>query len=140
MTEGEPRPLFARPSRPISSLPSDAEPIPPPMDALSPYEVQQFQIQISGIKAQRFGGRMNRIGVSDFRRLAAFAPEVCLGLLIALLTIPPAGAQSTGSIVGRVTDVSGGVVVGAKIVVTSVETGLKRTTITTSALYFSAPA
>ena len=83
---------------------------------------------------------MNRIGVSDLRRLAALALEVCLGFLIALLTIPPAAAQSTGSIVGRVTDVSGAVVVGAKIVVTSVETGLKRTTVTTSEGYFSAPA
>src|SRR6266850_3694278 len=83
---------------------------------------------------------MNRIGVSDLSRLAAFAPEVCAGLLIALFAIPPAAAQSTGSIVGRVTDVSGAVVVGAKIVVTSVETGLKRTTVTTSEGYFSAPA
>ena len=83
---------------------------------------------------------MNKIGVSNLRRLTALAPEVCLGLLIAFLTIPPVAAQSTGSIVGRVTDVSGGVVVGAKIVVTSVETGLKRTTTTTSEGYFSAPA
>src|SRR5258706_8888861 len=104
--------------------------------------VQQFQIQmqISGIKAQCFGGRMNKIGVSNLRRLAAIAPEVCLGLLFALLAIPPAVAQSTGSIVGRVTDVSGAVVVGARVVVTSVETGLKRTTTTTSEGYFSAPA
>src|SRR5260370_18212554 len=83
---------------------------------------------------------MNRIGGSDVRRLAVRAPEVWLGFLIALFTIPPAAAQSTGSIVGRVTDVSGGVMVGAKIVVTSVETGLKRTTITTSEGYFSSPA
>src|SRR5260370_15420928 len=83
---------------------------------------------------------MNRIGGSDVRRLAVRAPEVWLGFLIASLTSAPVTAQSTGSIVGRVTDVSGGVVVGAKIVVTSVETGLKRTTITTSEGYFSAPA
>ncbi len=83
---------------------------------------------------------MNKIGVSNLRRLTALAPEVCLGLLIASLTIPPAASQSTGSIVGRVTDVSGAVVVGARVVVTSVETGLKRTTTTTSEGYFSAPA
>ena len=83
---------------------------------------------------------MNRIGVSNLRRLAAFAPEICLGLLIALLAMPPVAAQSTGSIVGRVTDVSGAIVVDAKIVVTSVETGLKRTTATTSEGYFSAPS
>src|ERR1700720_814050 len=82
------------------------------------------------------GDEMNSIGVSNLRRLAAFAPEGCWGLLVGLLAMPPVAGQSTGSIVGRVTDVSGAVVADAKIVVTSVETGLKRTTTTTSEGYF----
>src|SRR5258708_35097069 len=96
-----------------------------------------FKFKSQGSKHSALEDEMNRIGVSNLRRLAARAPKVCLGLLIALLAIPPAAAQSTGSIVGRVTDISGAVVVGARIVVTSVETGLKRTTTTTSEGYFS---
>src|SRR5258708_19656956 len=86
-----------------------------------------FKFKSQGSKHSALEDEMNRIGVSDLRRLTARAPEVCLGLLIALLTIPPAAAQSTGSIVGRVTDVSGGVVVGAKIVVTRPHPALTRT-------------
>src|SRR5260370_16543776 len=96
-------------------------------------------MESSGIKASALEDQMNRIGVANLRRLAAFAPEVCLGLWMALLAMPPVAAQSTGSIVGRVTDVSGAVVAGAKIVVTSVETGQQRPTTTTSEGYFLSP-
>src|SRR5882672_232761 len=83
---------------------------------------------------------MNRIRVSSVRRLAALAPEVCVRLFIALLAAGPAAAQSTGSIVGQVTDVSGAVVAGAKIVVTGAETGVRRPTTTTSDGYYSVPS
>jgi hypothetical protein len=49
-------------------------------------------------------------------------------------------AQSTGSIVGQVTDLSGAVVPSAKIVVTGVETGVQRPTTTTSDGYYSVPS
>ena len=53
------------------------------------------------------------------------------------LVATPAIAQSTGSIVGQVTDRSGAVVAGVKVVVKSVETGLERPTTTTSEGYYS---
>src|SRR5579871_3282115 len=49
-------------------------------------------------------------------------------------------AQSTGSIVGQVTDASGAVVAGAKVVVKSVETGIERPTTTTEEGYFTVPS
>jgi len=63
-----------------------------------------------------------------------------LGTIAAAVTVPFAVAQSTGSIVGQVTDLSGAVVSGAKIVVTGVETGVQRPTTTTSEGYFSIPS
>ena len=59
-----------------------------------------------------------------------------LVLSLALLTAPPLAAQSTGSIVGQVTDMSGAVVPGAKLVVKSVETGVERPTTTTAEGYY----
>jgi hypothetical protein len=56
------------------------------------------------------------------------------------LVAPRAAAQSTGSIVGQVTDLSGAVVPGAKIVVTGVETGVQRPTTSTSDGYYSVPS
>jgi hypothetical protein len=62
--------------------------------------------------------------------------KIVLLLLIAL----PAAAQSTGSIIGIVTDASGAAVPGVKVVVTGVETGVQRPTITTSEGFYSVPA
>jgi len=61
-------------------------------------------------------------------------------VLMVLLVALPAAAQSTGAIMGQVTDLSGAVVPGAKVVVTSVETGIERPTITTSEGYYSVPS
>jgi hypothetical protein len=61
-------------------------------------------------------------------------------LSLALLTALPLAAQSTGSIVGQVTDLSGALVPGAKVVVKSVETGLERPTSTTPEGYYSVPS
>ena len=63
--------------------------------------------------------------------------SLCLGILIA---VPPVAAQSTGSIVGQVTDLSGASVPGAKVVVIGVETGVERPTTSTSEGYYSVPA
>src|SRR6185369_9077509 len=52
----------------------------------------------------------------------------------------PVCAQSTGSIVGQVTDLSGAAVPGAKVIVTSVETGVERPTTTTSEGYYTVPS
>ena len=60
-----------------------------------------------------------------------------LVLSLAWLTALPLAAQSTGSIVGQVTDLSGAFVAGAKVVVKSVETGVERPTTTTSEGYYS---
>jgi hypothetical protein len=60
--------------------------------------------------------------------------------LVVSLAATPAGAQSTGSIVGQVTDLSGAVVAGAKVVVKSVETGVERPTATTPEGYYSVPS
>jgi len=57
-----------------------------------------------------------------------------------LLAALPAAAQSTGAIMGQVTDLSGAAVPGAKVVVTSVETGVERPTTSTSEGYYSAPS
>src|SRR6516225_8641387 len=64
--------------------------------------------------------KMNRIRVSGSTLLAAFAPAICFVVVFALVA-PRAAGQSTGSIVGQVTDLSGAVVPGAKIIVTGVE-------------------
>src|SRR5258708_10165440 len=82
---------------------------------------------------------MSRIRMSGPTRLGALAPPVCFGVLLALATLP-AAAQSTGSIVGQVTDLSGAVVPGAKVIVTGVETGVQRPTTSTSDGYYSVPS
>jgi hypothetical protein len=61
-------------------------------------------------------------------------------VILGAIGLPYAIAQSTGSIVGQVTDLSGAAVPGAKVVVTSVETGLQRPTTTTSEGFYSVPA
>src|SRR4051794_18142029 len=63
-----------------------------------------------------------------------------LVVLIGLLAALPAAAQSTGSIVGQVTDLSGAAVPGAKVIVRSVETGVERITTSTSEGYYSVPS
>ncbi len=65
-----------------------------------------------------------------------------LGLLALLFASEPLMAQSSGSIVGQVTDLTGAVVPGAKIVVKSVEPGIqrRRSSTTTSDCYYSAPS
>jgi hypothetical protein len=77
--------------------------------------------------------------VSGFTLLAAFAPAICFAVVFALVA-PRAAGQSTGSIVGQVTDLSGAVVPGAKIIVTGVETGVQRPTTSTSDGYYSVPS
>lgn len=62
---------------------------------------------------------------------------ICLALLV---VAQPATPQSTGSIVGKVSDLSGAMIPGAKITVKSVETGLERTTTSTSEGYYSVPS
>jgi hypothetical protein len=83
---------------------------------------------------------MSKLSGPRTRRFLAAAPAVCLGVSIAYFAVPPITAQSTGSIVGQVTDLSGAAVPGAKVVVTGVETGLERPTTTTSEGYYSVPA
>jgi len=61
-------------------------------------------------------------------------------LALAFLITVTVHAQSTGSIVGQVTDSSGAVVPGAKVTITSVETGVKRPTTTASDGHFLMPA
>ena len=63
-----------------------------------------------------------------------------LALSLAFLNALPLAAQSTGSVVGQVTDMSGAVVAGAKVVVKSVETGVERPTTTTTEGYYSVPS
>ncbi len=72
--------------------------------------------------------------------LSAVAALACWGVLTAMLVTPPIAAQSTGSIVGQVTDLSGGAVPGAKVVVKGVETGVERPTTTTAEGYYSMPS
>ena len=57
-------------------------------------------------------------------------------LLILAFTIPGAWAQATGSILGTITDTSGAVIVGAKVVVTNVSTNVSRETLTNGAGYY----
>jgi hypothetical protein len=54
-----------------------------------------------------------------FRRCLVFLAAV---LLILATAIPGAWAQATGSILGTITDSSGAVIVGAKVIVTNVST------------------
>ncbi len=61
-------------------------------------------------------------------------------VILCLLAAAASFGQSTGSIIGTVTDGSGAVIPGAKVVVTSVETGVKRPTTTTSDGHFLMPA
>jgi hypothetical protein len=74
--------------------------------------------------------------MSRFRGVRTNSLVVLAGFLTAL----PIAAQSTGSIVGQVTDLSGAAVPGAKVVVTGVETGVERPTTTTAEGYFSVPS
>ena len=52
------------------------------------------------------------------------------------MAIPGAWAQATGSILGTITDTSGAVIVGAKVVVTNVSTNVSRETMTNGAGYY----
>src|SRR5437016_4750055 len=83
---------------------------------------------------------MGKIHRSRTRRYIATALVAFLGALIAFFPAPPMLAQSTGSIVGQVTDLSGAVVPGAKVIVKGVETGVERPTTTTSEGYYSVPS
>jgi len=76
----------------------------------------------------------------DTRRFCGFGWRSVLAIGLILAAVRFAEAQSTGSIVGQVTDISGAVVAGAKIVVTGVETGVRRPTTTTHEGYFSVPS
>jgi len=71
----------------------------------------------------------------DQRRASFWLPALML-----LLGALPSAAQSTGAIVGQVTGLSGAAVPGAKVIVTSVETGIERPTTTTSEGYYSVPS
>jgi hypothetical protein len=61
-------------------------------------------------------------------------------LPLVFLIAMPLAAQSTGSIVGQVTDGSGAAIAGAKVLVKSVETGVERITTTTSEGYYTVPS
>jgi Carboxypeptidase regulatory-like domain len=70
-----------------------------------------------------------------------YAFHRCLGFLAAVLlffaiAIPGAWAQATGSILGTITDSSGAVIVGAKVIVTNVSTNVSRETTTNGAGYY----
>jgi carboxypeptidase family protein len=63
-----------------------------------------------------------------------------LSLCVVLLLLAPVYAQKiTGTISGVVTDPSGAVVAGATVAITNTETGLKRTTTTSTAGEYTAP-
>src|SRR5260370_19927123 len=81
--------------------------------------------------------KMNRTRVFDVRRLAALTAAT---ILATAMGTQVAIAQSTGSLVGQVTDISGAVLANAKILVTSVETNMQRRTTTTAEGYFSVPS
>ena len=62
------------------------------------------------------------------------------GLVVLLLLPLKAHAQSTGSIIGIVTDASGAVIAGAKVVVTDTRTGVTRTLKSDNAGDYSVPS
>ena len=68
-------------------------------------------------------------------------PKVVVGVLVLLATVtPPAVAQiTTATISGTIKDETGGVLPGVDIVVTSLETGLTRSTVSDSQGYFAVP-
>jgi hypothetical protein len=63
-------------------------------------------------------------------RLAALPAVLAIGL--ALLASPPASAQASSSLSGRITDPSGAALAGARIEIRNVNTGSTRSTITNS--------
>ena len=74
-------------------------------------------------------------------RIVRLCAAKFVGFLVALLISASLFAQSnTGSIVGSVTDQSGGAVAGAPVTVTNVETGVARTLMTDSAGEYVAPS
>lgn len=73
---------------------------------------------------------------ADFCRIHITRILQCAGLVLALLVFLAANARAqalTGDILGTVTDSSGGVMAGATVTVTNVETGLVRSTQTSGA-------
>jgi len=75
---------------------------------------------------------MNKIRVSSGGRVF-----VCLLLFVFLISLPLFAQFETGSVAGRVADISGAVVAGAEITVTSVDTGSTRAAKTDSSGNFS---
>jgi hypothetical protein len=65
--------------------------------------------------------------------------NVLLLLTLVVGTVKISGQGATGTILGTVTDSSGAVVPGARVVVTDVETGISKTTVTSSDGAYSVP-
>src|SRR5215472_8828232 len=66
------------------------------------------------------------------RQSMLFRTKFLIALALLMLSATAAFGQSTGSIVGTVTDPQGGVVADATVVARQVDTGIERTTKTTS--------
>ena len=75
-----------------------------------------------------------------FKSVLTFNLAILLAMLFCAFSSPPASAQAVGATLsGTVTDVTGGVVVGAEISIKNVGTGISRTVTSDSAGFYSAP-